>query len=1579
MSNWQTVISVLLVSIPFLLLALLSAKNNLKKEYRSRQGFMPILAIVFCIVVSAILDLIVNWLFLFLRNIDNWIEDFAIWLGGLFDGTFDGLSKALISLANTIESFFSKVDLTFWAAIIVNTAVILAYIVFKRIVITLLKVICKEDKRFYNWCAKLAYEQRSEDNKWYVKSHLSQGVTLTKSLYYISIIFGMFGIAISAYMYSNKMIASLYYPVLSVIMMGEIYFFMDGVQWGKKEGSLSGESDRSTKICDYTFMRQILRRSFADKLLSDNTTVNHSELLSFRTNEEVVSALEENDDSVIEAYGLFMRKKSEAGLKLDHNYLMSGLDLLNGKSVLFNNPFYYDLIPYIFYPMNRAILRRKKVLIVLGRHVIEKDVEKWCRDGLTEISGIPSLWNIGVLSKETQDLDVGIVTRSSVHDFAMHESNSDFFAQVDFVVLIEPSRLISTAQIGLNSIIRYCRRDGNDPVFCSTDKNCDGIVDALSHVLMTSLEEVSATNKHKGTSSYMCWEADEEHLQHRMLPNLSRYLGVGTELSFAALKRQISKTCWYGGEAFPVLDMHWIAKQYHYDLMNYAALPPQQALFDEVFESSPNMWDARIEDNNYLTVEDENYNMYEIKRTFSTRAANQGFINVISTDYLLKDYMAANDGIFDADSKAIPYIVADYAHTNRNVIYRLFLRLSTTSLNAEDIEQEMSLINVAPGENIIDTLWEQLCRVAQGVGVRHFNEKTGEEELYIVKEGKEYIFDSSVIEMSREYCFETGLMEDTYSVQDKTFINVLLGDLLSAEYIAENETGDNNFLGTELRGHIFQKYLPGQFFVFGGKYYEMLGLTLSGRVIVRRAADHITGRPQYRQIRNYKLDNITLSDAIASSKDMGAFSITKQYADISVETPAYWQMNRYNDFATAKKIAINGVPVREYNNKQFLRIDFSEEIIKDKTTLDTIAALMNEAFRTLYAENQNMIVAVTPGQAEMPLSYSLQNVDFAQNSIYIIEDSQLDIGLLISVERNLNRIFSIICDYLEWHNEVLEKSKTPPTQDDKPDFTLTDEQREEKKEETKKGFFKKIGEKVKNVFSKIGGFFKNLFKKKSKNEGDSDSQTDDTSKKKKRKEKKVKDKKRKKGKDAAIVDNIKEVSAEQGDSEIADDTVEESVEPKVDESIEEISDETAESSVEEPEEEQTEKEIEDIVEVTEEKEPFDEETNTDSDETDDGDVILMSITPSKELYDIADAQLMAEDNVDTTTSADDENSLVESEVYAESEDAIDESEIPIDQGVSDEQNISVEELSESAENAGNQASDEQNTQKQLLPTRSPYHERYYLLFGGEEEPSTINVNGALEALQQLGFGKGSLGQARSGIFNSEVIEQSIQSNQAGTHRCDYCGVELFGAEYEVQADGRERCNICSRTAVKSEAEFQKIYDSVVRNMSIFFGITFTAPIKVEMVNAKKLHKKLGKTFVPTADSDARVLGVAIRDKKNNYTILLENGTPRLSAIMTMVHELTHIWQYLNWDATKIQNLYGKNMNLQVYEGMAKWVEIQYAFLVNESGTAKREEIITRLREDEYGFGFLKYSEVYPLSYGTMLTGETPFMNPDKPL
>ena len=1511
-----TIVKVVLAVLPFVILCFYNRNANLPASERSRQFYMPFIAIIYVIAAMFLMDYVNDWLREFIANIPVWIADFAN-----IDWLPEKIAELIIKLANYVESLIKSLNLNFWIFFISNTVIAGVFIVLKRICNAVLSRFIKPGSDIHVRVADLFYEFFPEKNKWCLKEKFVQTRGIYKVFYFSALFISSALMVASRFLYYEEKIVSVFYPVFGVLVVGELYFYLDGATKREYSNDILGEDEDAYRVVNYSLLRKFLRSVFGDKLLSENTSVNNA-LTNGITTEEVISELEKNEDQKIGSFAAYMSALNRTGFRLDHNYLRSSLDMLNGKSILFNNPFYNDLIPYAFYPMNRTLLSHKKVLVVLGRHSIEDDIKVWLEKGIESVTKIPFLWNIGILGKEEQEVDIGIVTRSDVLDIELHNANADFLENVGFVVIIEPSKLISTAQIGLNLLIKKCRTDEEKKIVCCLcDKNCDGLVDAMSHILMTSITEVSATKKHLGTSSYMCWDADGEYLHHRLLPNISRYLGLGTELSFAALKNQVSSTGWFGGEAFPVTDMRWIDKQYYYDLTKYAGLPTSQDIMDEKFITTPNFWSAEVKENNYLTVEDESFNMFEILRDFSTRTTSQGFVNVISSQYLMKDYMADNASIFETDAKAIPYIVADYTRSNRNTILRLVLMMSISHINSEVLEKELSLLGVSVFD-LHKQLWFELYNCYAQVSASAELPEDYKQAVHaaysktLVIGGKEWT--RSIIKSEETFDIRQGRMVTTYYIADSDFIRDCVSELRSAGYVAEDEKGQRYYLGTELAGHIYQKYLPGQFFTFGGKYYEMQYLTADGQVLVRRAADHINGRPSYRQIREYNISDTRPSEKIGACKDVNGMRIVREFADIEVVTPGYYRMEKYNDFTTARKIGFegknSGIPKRVYRNKEIIRIDLpgAGEKLTDNIRY-TVTVLVNELFKTIFAENQAFISAVTDlsfldeAQRDKPQTYSLTGEGINKNSIYIIEDSQLDLGLTVAFERNIERILSIIHDYLDWHYAKLEESLVPP-EDPKPPIVFGDFPEEEKPK--KKGVFGKIGDGVKKVVDKIKGLFK---KKPKKKKGERD-------------------------------ENPEEPPIPTEIPPVPEDAVPEEVIPEGEAVPEgEIPEgEVAEEVI--PEGEVAEEVIPEG-EVAEEVIPEGE--------------VAEEIIPEGEVAEevIPEGEVAEEATAETDGEAVPDNS---DETQTSASQQPDETEAP------DEAEVVT-------------ASEEKKNDKTEFSTeKKPYHESYYMLYGGECEPGAIDLAGTLEYLSAFVAQPGSLKQARDGKKIAEYIEATFNPLKADARYCDFCGTEIYGVEYETLSDGRDRCVNCGRTAVKSVEEFRKIFEDVKRNMESFFGIKINAGIRVEMVNSKKLHKKLGKAFIPTNKDDPRVIGVAIKDK-NGFTLMVENGSPRMATMFTTAHELTHIWQYINWNDKEIVKKYGKDMRLEVYEGMAKWVEIQYAYLINESATAKREEIITTYRNDEYGRGFLRYRANYPFSLGTVITKPTPFMNIAEPL
>ena len=299
-----------------------------------------------------------------------------------------------------------------------------------------------------------------------------------------------------------------------------------------------------------------------------------------------------------------------------------------------------------------------------------------------------------------------------------------------------------------------------------------------------------------------------------------------------------------------------------------------------------------------------------------------------------------------------------------------------------------------------------------------------------------------------------------------------------------------------------------------------------------------------------------------------------------------------------------------------------------------------------------------------------------------------------------------------------------------------------------------------------------------------------------------------------------------------------------------------------------------------------------------------------------------------------------------------------------------------AEDADNEVTDTIN-EEPFVWQKPPYHERYYLKYRDGKRTTELDLTGTRAFLQNLGFDGGELKQAREGKDCAENL-RNIDQNKNNQTQCSYCGKEISGIDFYRLPDGRVRCTTCSNTIVKSKAEIEAIFERVVDNLENFFGAAIDVPISIEVTDERKLKKKLGVPLGTKDDQSILILGVAI-NKKKKYSIILENGAPRISLIATFAHELTHIWQYTHWDNNKQMKKAPKNKHLLIYEGMAKWAEIQYLYLVGETAVAKREEFITRNRQDEYGIGFCLYEDTYPLSRETMTCEDTPFTPNEYPI
>lgn len=1346
-------------AVPFVLLCMSGRKVNLNRVERGKQFLMPLITLLYCIVALIVLDEI-NLL----------------------------LVKAVDFLGKYVP-FLSNLNLNKYLVYIFNTTLVLVFLVIKGIMLPVLRQIWGRSQGLMENTSGIFYEYEEDIDKWLVKEEYGQVRFFGSGIYYTALGVSTAVLVLSQNFSKAPFFQTPFYPVFGALVLGEIVDFLSGITKYEFIEDILGEDEESYKIANYGLLREVLRELFGSRILYDTTTDTGLDISSsFETLEEMCDSA----DQTIGSLGQYFKKMKENGENIDPNYVKSCVNLVNGNSTLFANPFYRDLTNYLMIPILRQLMRYRKCLVVMGRDSATDDVKEWLEEGIFETIHTDSLWKAEILTEKPTEADIGIIKFSDLYNLEIHKANAEFLARVGFVFIVEPSRLLATGQMGLSLLVNRLDENKNAVVYSACDRNCDGLVDALSHVLKTNITKVLATLQSGTTTSIMCWNADGEYLHHKIFSNVSRYLGVGTEINSVAMKYQIANTKWISSEKFPVLDMKWIAGQYYKKICNYTNLPVSQEAFNKSFYVESNLWNLEKKKNLFLVVEDEFQNLFELTRLFSTRAQQQGFINVISENYLLRDYMLGNVRTFVADPKAIPTIVADYARTERNTVLKLIMRMTDEQISEDDLAQTLLISGIKfddPFERIKELIHKH-CTIDE-INIRvYFREQLMEDALRT--EVKKY-----------------------FAIEGDTEIAEYAKNLKNAYYIAEDEKGETYYIGAKLYGHVFQALIPGQFLTYSGKYYEVQSITPQNGVVVRRAADHITERKYYRQIRHIHITDWCDDQNVGGQRSISDIRISRGYCQLNIRTEGYLELSSYENFKEAKKVCVSGIPQRSYRNKLVLKIQLPQA---DDQIRYTICLLLNEIFKTIYPDSYQYICAVTPYHLpeDMPenLKYAMYTLesDFDNTGIYVVEDSEIDLGLIVSVERNLKRYLETITEVLLWHDlKMKEQPQTEQPEEYVPEFDS------EPSAEKKRGFFGRILSKVKSVWDKIMSKFG-----------------------------------RKPGKEK-VQEPQTEMSGEEKESEDA---------PEVPDAVDQPID----------------------IEAAKENENL------------------------NLLHDAVEGQLDIE------------------------------------------------------------GEDEELVSMGAEPTE--YQKNCFLKFGYEQFCSFIDLEGTAAYLSKYHYDRGPLRQVRDNEAAAAEYEKVYDPRKAGAHFCDFCGTELVGGEYELLKDGRERCNRCSATALRTGEEFKEVFKTVMRNMEIFYGIKFNVAIKVRMTDAKKIAKHFGEKFVATPGFDGRTLGFAQKDA-SGYSIYVENGSPKLAAMATIAHELTHIWQYQNWDDKEIIRKYGAHNRLEVYEGMAKWAEIQYLIYLNEISYAKRQEIITRLREDAYGKGFIKYVEKYSLSYN-QAKRKTPF-------
>lgn len=999
---------IIICVIVIMVVSLLQNLMNLKKHRRGRQALIPLLALVYGLYAAT----------------------------KAYEGhsSITNLLNNYYALAQETGQNIALLEFLFDAEIaILNLCIFLLFLVVKAIALFVSNKYMNDRELLDSLLA--GFYSYDEDYGEYFLLHrwvnfrtyflaIVSGSSLATGLY----------LGLTWYFGKESMIWNLGFPCAALLVINEIYNFINGQTKEEFEHSVYGDEADARKVSNFYKVREVLEETLEQPLLSAHTGFEYA---GKQTPADLIEEWKESGDKIAEVTADYFTIDNRY-MTADIDCVQATLQLMKRNNVVFFNPFYRDLALYITLPLVNALLTGKKCVVITGRLSNCQDVKDWLTEVLSKYSHMRSLWRVELLSDNEPDCEVGILSFSQLYDKEVIAVNREFLHETDFVLLVEPSLIVNTGQVALSIIAQEMKHNEESPTYCIIDRNTDGLVDTLSHLLHASITNVVAPPVPRCIYTGMSWDADGDYLRQELFDKQTRYLGNGIELAAIAVKNQIPTVSWYSETKAPIKDIQWIAGQHHPTICRYMNLPAQQKTLYEKIEFISNLWNTPSEREKFLIVEDEFCNMFSTMRAYMVRGTAQSFVNVFSENYLLRDYMRCNRQMFMSNPNAIPSIVPDYAKTERNTLIKLLLLMTFRPVTDAEIIDEFHLVGVET-RDALDTLTKML---------------------------EKYTFANNSIFTIRSVRNETEgfstMPVNKYSIDSYKFDEYFADSLKNAYYILENEKHEEGYIDAKLFNHVTQTILPGQFVTYAGKYYMAKHVSPQSGVVLRRASDLYDGRKYYRQAREYHFDE-SAEQTIINIKTVMDMEIAYFQTDFDVKTTGYLEMGDNHNLRMAHEVDLSADPSvgnysRKYHNKTVLRIKLPETTEQMRFTM---CLLLSEIFKSVFPDGHPYlaVVAKRPEEIDGMLNYLVYALKgkVEDDYIYIIEDSDIDLGLLDAVERNLTRLMEIVTDFIEWH---FEKMREPAAKDPIP---VPVNYYVKKSEEKKRNLFTRMVQKVSEI------------------------------------------------------------------------------------------------------------------------------------------------------------------------------------------------------------------------------------------------------------------------------------------------------------------------------------------------------------------------------------------------------------------------------------------------------------------------------------------------------------------------------------
>lgn len=825
--------------------------------------------------------------------------------------------------------------------------------------------------------------------------------------------------------------AAYYIPLVGALFFQQIQLFLEG-EIDNAPGTFSSEDIDEEVTGDIGTLFSLYQVNFEQSgamLYAERDlphTVRSSGLHSNDISNSQVDDCDQQDILLI-----LTNQIKYCGIRECINYQNALVALLNGKSVHIRDHAEGEFLIYMAAYLNYYISQGKTALVLCPTRAEAASFCRTLREKFKELNDIYSVWNIQTIDDVLTDMSINVLV-CSFEDFMNQRivtKRVDFMKENFCTVFINSSEIFSADGVRIERLFSDLRsaKIKSSFIFLSETDN-DRLRTSAEKYLKVNL--VPFNNDHIGEkSNLIVWRKESIYkLQRytRIGNEISTYLGVALPLAAMAIKYDfpqvhIIDSGKNGDKTYKEVFIHHSHDVYEYigddsvNLENAIRFNVNEIMADRSLSMS--------------VVYDDSFNLYNSLWDWAKYSGKNGSIlHIISPTYMLRDYFVSN---FRKLSRNTNFESLFFTNNGMEsaVLIMLLINMCESGIYESDLKNKCSKYNMNYS-NTEEVLLAALNLIRKKATHNLFECFNFSSQTYFDTSANDYVCDSLI------------------TITDENIRREILGNLQYVDVVIRDNVP---FSLPVISGNLKNYYLKDQIFSFDGYFYQIY--SMSDRQIFCEQYQPISA-PEYYQLSDFE---IRLNEIVDCCTDNGLIDFNICQADVDRHVYGYITTNCGNDFYrdidnTEKGvITINGEPEtisRDSVGVLELRIPRKCLTGSDIETERLLALMLNEIFKTLFPTNhQNLYAVMGDSQEEgfwkrvlferAEFEDKIQSViPFASKvvksdeflagrpsdcyeeddyiSVYIVEFSYIELGLISEIYANREKVLKIIDDYLSW-------------------------------------------------------------------------------------------------------------------------------------------------------------------------------------------------------------------------------------------------------------------------------------------------------------------------------------------------------------------------------------------------------------------------------------------------------------------------------------------------------------------------------------------------------------------------------------